>query len=84
MPIISVFYGITIRIYFRQGEHNPPHIHAVYGEHVAAVSIQTGTILDGYLPPKAFAMVKEWSQKHRSALMEMWETQNFYRLPPLE
>ena len=31
MPILSRFYGIVIRMYFQQAEHNPPHIHALYG-----------------------------------------------------
>ncbi|MBR0473390.1 MAG: DUF4160 domain-containing protein [Erysipelotrichaceae bacterium] len=30
MPVLSRFYGITIRMYFQQAEHNPPHIHAIY------------------------------------------------------
>lgn len=25
VPIIAVFYGIVIRMYFQQSEHNPPH-----------------------------------------------------------
>ena len=29
MPTISMFYGITIRMY-NNGEHNPPHFHADY------------------------------------------------------
>lgn len=35
MPVLSRFYGIIIRMYFQQSDHNPPHIHAIYGEHVA-------------------------------------------------
>ena len=30
MPVISRFHGITIKMYLRQKEHNPPHIHAIY------------------------------------------------------
>lgn len=29
MPVLSRFYGIIIRMYFQQAEHNPPHIHAL-------------------------------------------------------
>ena len=29
MPVLSRFYGIIIRMYFQQAEHNPPHIHAI-------------------------------------------------------
>ena len=35
MPIISKFYGIIIKMFFQQKEHNPPHIHAIYGEYAA-------------------------------------------------
>lgn len=53
MPIISKFYGITIRMYFFQSEHNPPHIHAIYGEYAAAIEIETGEIIEGNMPGKA-------------------------------
>ena len=39
MPVLSRFYGIIIRMYFLQKEHNLPHIHAIYGEDVAAITI---------------------------------------------
>ena len=84
MPVLSRFYGITIRMYFQQAEHNPPHIHALYGEEVAAIDIQTGEVLEGYLPPKALAMVREWSKIHKYDLLHMWETQELKSLSPLE
>lgn len=84
MPVLSRFYGIIIRMYFQQAEHNPPHIHALYGEDMAAIIIQTGDILEGYLPPKALAMVREWVGIHRSDLLHMWQTQEFRSLSPLE
>ena len=71
-------------MYFQQAEHNPPHIHALYGEDMAAVDIQTGEVLEGHLPPKALAMVREWSDLHRAELLRMWETQEFTALAPLE
>lgn len=30
MPTLARFYGIVIKMYFFQSEHNPPHIHAIY------------------------------------------------------
>lgn len=84
MPVIARFYGIVIRMYFLQNEHNPPHVHAIYGDEVAAVSIASGEVLDGYLPPKALAMVKEWIELNKDSLEKMWETQEFKKLPPLE
>ncbi|MBP5162808.1 MAG: DUF4160 domain-containing protein, partial [Spirochaetales bacterium] len=38
MPELSRFYGITIRLYLEEKEHNPPHVHAKYGSNAATVS----------------------------------------------
>lgn len=84
MPVLARFYGIIIRMYFQQAEHNPPHIHAIYGEDMAAIDIQTGEVLEGGLPPKALAMVREWAGLNADALLQMWQTQEFRPLPPLE
>lgn len=84
MPVLSRFYGIIIRMYFQQAEHNPPHIHALYGEEMAAITIQTGEILEEHLPPKALTMVKEWIELHKIDLLQMWDTQEFKSLAPLE
>lgn len=84
MPVLARFYGIVIRMYFLQKEHNPPHIHAIYNEDMAAVDFMTGTVLEGYLPPKALSMVQEWIAIHRKELKEIWETQEFKSITPLE
>ncbi len=84
MPVLSKFYGIIIRMYFQQAEHNPPHIHALYGDDMAEVDIRTGEIIEGSLPPKALAMVREWIEINRKDLLHMWETQEFKKLSPLE
>ncbi len=84
MPVLARFYGISIKMYFLQDEHNPPHIHAIYNDDAAAIDFRTGAILDGYLPPKALAMVREWLSLHQEALQEIWSTQEFRKLPPLE
>ena len=84
MPILTRFYGTVIRMYFQQAEHNPPHVHALYGDDMAEVVIQSGEVLEGHLPPKALAMVREWVDLHQGDLLEMWETQEFKKLPPLE
>ena len=84
MPVIASFYGIIIRMYFQQAEHTPPHIHALFGEDMAAVALETGMVLEGHLPPKAMSMVKKWVGIHQEALLQMWKTQEFEQLPPLE
>ena len=70
-------------MYFLAAEHNPPHIHVIYGEDVAEIEIKTGEIIYGSLPAKAQSMVREWVSLHRDELEEMWETQEFRNIPPL-
>ncbi len=84
MPVLARFYGIVIRMYYAQSEHNPPHIHALYGDDMAAISIQTKEVMDGHLPPKALSMVQEWITIHQEDLLHIWESQEFKTLPPLE
>ncbi len=84
MPILSKFYGIIIRMYFLQSEHNPPHIHAIYNDDVAAIDFMTGNVIEGHLPPKALSMVREWITINRQDLKTIWDTQEFKQLPPLE
>ncbi|RCX13837.1 uncharacterized protein DUF4160 [Anaerobacterium chartisolvens] len=45
MPVIARFYGMIIKMYFQQCEHNPPHIHAVYGEYIGVIDILTGKMI---------------------------------------
>lgn len=71
-------------MYFLSSEHNPPHIHAIYGDDMAAIDIRTGEVLEGYLPKKALSLVREWVSNNRIELLEIWESQEFKKLPPLE
>lgn len=84
MPTLARFYGIVIRMYFLGSGHNPPHVHAIYGEDTAAFDIHTGDIIDGGMPKRAANMVREWITKNEGALLEMWETQEFKKLDPLD
>jgi hypothetical protein len=88
MPVISSFYGILIRMYF--GDHVPPHFHAQYGEYNAIISIQDFGIIEGYLPPKAMALIVEWAIIHKDELLENWstlsesETGTYKKIEPLK
>ncbi len=59
MPVISSFYGIVIRMYFLQSEHNPPHVHAIYGNESVSIQISSGRVLDGKIPPRALKSVRK-------------------------
>lgn len=71
MPELSRFFGVVIRMYF--GDHEPPHFHAVYGEHEALIEIETLAIYRGGLPRRALGMVLEWAVLRRHELRQDWE-----------
>lgn len=81
MPEIVRFYGIIIKIFF--SDHPPPHFHAVYGEYNGLFSIENLEMMEGDLPLRAQKMVVEWAQLYQRELLEMWNTQQFHKLPPL-
>jgi hypothetical protein len=50
MPVISMFYGLIISMYYLDNkQHNLPHIHVKYNEFEAVFSIPDGKLLDGKL-----------------------------------
>lgn len=51
MPEVSRFYGMVIALFY--SDHQPPHFHAVYGEHEEVFSIETLAALEGRLPHRA-------------------------------
>ena len=70
MPEVSRFYGIIIRLYYR--DHPPTHFHAIYGEHEALVEIETGSVYRGHLPATALSLVNRWRALHLTELREDW------------
>lgn len=82
MPIIARFYGIAIKMYFR--EHGTPHFHAIYGEYNGVFAVDTMEMIEGDLPTRAQRLVREWLQLYQRELLDMWRTQQFRQLPGLE
>lgn len=84
MPVLSRYEGYIITMRLRNKEHNPPHIHVAYGNDEAIFTISDGEMSDGMIPKKGQKYIKEFILHYQDRLMEMWETQNFEMLPPLE
>lgn len=71
IPEISRFYGIIIKMFFKPKEHEPSHIHAIYGEYVGIFNLQTIEMIEGDLPKRAQEMVKEWLTIYQKELLNM-------------
>lgn len=69
-------------------DHGPPHFHAIYGQHDAAISIRSNRILAGRFPRRALALVQHWAKLHREELEANWnsarENRPLRRIEPLE
>ncbi len=83
MPEISRFYGIVIKMFFKPKEHEPSHIHALYGETIGIFDLKTMKMTKGDMPKKAQELVEEWLAEHQGELLQMWSEQNIKKLPPL-
>jgi hypothetical protein len=83
VPVLSSFYGISVRLYF--DDHDPPHFHARYAGHEALVRIGDGRILRGGLPHRARRLVEEWRSLHVVTLELRWHAaQTGETLEPIE
>lgn len=58
MPTIEKVEGIKIVIH--NGEHRPPHIHAIYNEFEVLIEIETQKIYAGNLPTRQLKKVFDW------------------------
>ena len=70
MPVISMFYGVIVLMYyFDNKKHHLPHIHAQYGEEEAVISIPEGSVIEGSLRTAKLKLVQAWIEIHRDELM---------------
>ncbi len=89
MPVISMFYGIIISLYFfDKKEHKLPHIHARYQDEEVVLSIPDGNILAGKLVPAKLKLVQAWIEIHKDELMANWQLaangEEVFKIDPLK
>jgi hypothetical protein len=88
MPVLSMFYGIVIRMYFFDDkQHHVPHVHAEYGEKRAVFGIDDGEVLAGTLPFGKARLVQAWIEIHREELLANWQLaksgEEVFKIEPL-
>ena len=86
MPVISVFFGIVIRMFYR--EHGVAHFHAEYQGQQATFTFE-GEVLAGTLASRtALRLIKEWATTHHLELAANWNRlkagEPLERIAPLE
>lgn len=85
MPVISVFLGIVIRMFYQ--DHEPPHFHAEHQGEQAKFSFD-GEIIGGNIRSgTARRRIQRWAMLHRRELETNWgkmkEGRPLERIEPL-
>jgi hypothetical protein len=71
VPVISFFFGIVVRMFYR--EHGVPHFHAEYQGQQATFTFD-GAPLAGELRSRtALRLIKDWALAHRVELEANWD-----------
>ena len=86
MPIICMFFGIVIRMFYR--EHGVPHFHAEYQGQMATFTFD-GQLLAGSIESRtALRLIQEWATLHSAELEANWVSAKagkpLERISPLE
>lgn len=88
MPVLSVFYGIIVRMYREVGgKHNMPHIHVEYSGDEAVVALD-GRVIEGEIPKSKMKLLEAWMEIHHDDLEANWKLlsngEQIFRIDPLK
>jgi hypothetical protein len=88
MPILSLFYGIIVRMYMESSEkHKKPHVHAEYSGDEVVVALD-GEILEGAIPTSKMKLLAAWMEIHKDDLEANWKLlsngEQYFRIDPLK
>ena len=89
MPVISMFYGVIVMMYyFDNRQHNLPHIHVKYGDEESVISIPNGEIIEGSIKRAKLKLIQAWIEIHQEELMANWSLavngQSVFKIEPLK
>jgi hypothetical protein len=75
MPTVANLDGVKIVIH--NGDHRPPHIHAIYSEYETLIEVETMKAQAGYLPAKQLKKAIDWLTGNQELALSV-----FYELNP--
>ena len=86
MPVVSMFFGIVIRMYY--WEHEPAHFHAEYSGRWAVFDLAGITVRGELGSRRAERLIRLWALRSRTRLEANWRRaaagQAILPIPPLE
>jgi hypothetical protein len=86
MPVIAIFFGIVIRMYFK--EHEPRDFHAEHQFLQGKFDFDGNQTVGNITSKNALALIRQWARINRTALDANWANikagKPLNRIPPLE
>jgi len=86
MPVIAIFFGIVIRMHFK--EHEPRHFHAEHQSLQGKFDFDGNQTVGNITSKNALDLIRQWAQLNRAALDANWANikagKPLNRIPPLE
>jgi Domain of unknown function (DUF4160) len=70
MPIVSTFFGIVIRMFYK--EHEPPHFHVEYQGQQAKCNFDGAIVAGSIRSRTARDLIQQWARSHRVELEANW------------
>jgi hypothetical protein len=70
VPVISVFFGIVIRMFYQ--EHEPPHFHAEHQGQSGTFTFDGRPLAGEIRSRTALRLIAEWATAHRLELEANW------------
>lgn len=89
MPVVSMFYGILVMMYyFDNKQHRKPHLHVRYQDEEAVLGLPDGDVMEGNIPPNKLKLVQAWMEIHRDELLADWQLavagEQIFKIEPLK
>jgi len=53
-------------------DHEPPHIHIIYGGKVSRIGLEE-EVIENFFPPSKYKLLIKWMRLHKDELLMNWE-----------
>jgi hypothetical protein len=70
VPIISIFFGIVVRMFYR--EHEPAHFHAEHQGQAGKFDFSGKMVVGNIQSKTALRLIRQWALLHRVELEANW------------
>ena len=71
MPVVSMFFGIVVRMFYN--DHHPMHFHAEYQGQRGKFDLSGRMIVGNIQSKTALRLIRKWAQLHEFDIRRNWQ-----------